>query len=177
MFIIFIRININDLIPYTLQISSLKNCELSCLWWELFVFICESSMFVVRFNPFVITDLLMASCEWWEIFFSLSTCLEKICSYWQWSLKESMPEMWRSSKMQESLPATAWWCIQRRCLKFQWSAKLWILCFNMLIMLFGFMQHLTGIKGLSEAKVDKICEAAEKLVVRAHVIPCKMLLY
>lgn len=25
-------------------------------------------------------------------------------------------------------------------------------------------KHLTGIKGLSEAKVDKICEAAEKLV-------------
>lgn len=39
-------------------------------------------------------------------------------------------------------------------------------------MLFGFydlsvsnLQHLTGIKGLSEAKVDKICEAAEKIVV------------
>lgn len=28
-------------------------------------------------------------------------------------------------------------------------------------------QNLTGIKGLSEAKVDKICEAAEKLVVSA----------
>lgn len=28
-------------------------------------------------------------------------------------------------------------------------------------------QSLTGIKGLSEAKVDKICEAAEKLVVRS----------
>lgn len=28
-----------------------------------------------------------------------------------------------------------------------------------------FSQNLTGIKGLSEAKVDKICEAAEKLVV------------
>jgi len=27
------------------------------------------------------------------------------------------------------------------------------------------MQNLTGIKGLSEAKVDKICEAAEKIVV------------
>lgn len=26
-------------------------------------------------------------------------------------------------------------------------------------------QSLTGIKGLSEAKVDKICEAAEKIVV------------
>jgi hypothetical protein len=26
-------------------------------------------------------------------------------------------------------------------------------------------QSLTGIKGLSEAKVDKICEAAEKLLV------------
>ena len=26
-------------------------------------------------------------------------------------------------------------------------------------------QNLTGIKGLSEAKVDKICEAAEKIVV------------
>ncbi|KAK3040522.1 hypothetical protein RJ639_028968 [Escallonia herrerae] len=35
----------------------------------------------------------------------------------------------------------------------------------------GLMMHtkksLTGIKGLSEAKVDKICEAAEKIVVRA----------
>jgi len=28
-----------------------------------------------------------------------------------------------------------------------------------------FAQSLTGIKGLSEAKVDKICEAAEKIVV------------
>jgi hypothetical protein len=27
------------------------------------------------------------------------------------------------------------------------------------------LQSLTGIKGLSEAKVDKICEAAEKLLV------------
>ena len=27
------------------------------------------------------------------------------------------------------------------------------------------LQNLTGIKGLSEAKVDKICEAAEKLLV------------
>lgn len=27
------------------------------------------------------------------------------------------------------------------------------------------MKSLTGIKGLSEAKVDKICEAAEKIVV------------
>lgn len=27
------------------------------------------------------------------------------------------------------------------------------------------LQNLTGIKGLSEAKVDKICEAAEKIVV------------
>jgi len=40
------------------------------------------------------------------------------------------------------------------------------------LVLFGFydlsvsnLQHLTGIKGLSEAKVDKICEAAEKIVV------------
>jgi meiotic recombination protein DMC1 len=32
------------------------------------------------------------------------------------------------------------------------------------------MQHLTGIKGLSEAKVDKICEAAEKIVVSAQFI-------
>ncbi|WVZ62029.1 hypothetical protein U9M48_011819 [Paspalum notatum var. saurae] len=35
----------------------------------------------------------------------------------------------------------------------------------------GLMMHtkkiLTGIKGLSEAKVDKICEAAEKLLVRS----------
>jgi len=29
---------------------------------------------------------------------------------------------------------------------------------------------LTGIKGLSEAKVDKICEAAEKLVVSDYNI-------
>ena len=29
------------------------------------------------------------------------------------------------------------------------------------------LQSLTGIKGLSEAKVDKICEAAEKLLVRS----------
>lgn len=29
-----------------------------------------------------------------------------------------------------------------------------------------YVQNLTGIKGLSEAKVDKICEAAEKIVVR-----------
>ena len=29
-----------------------------------------------------------------------------------------------------------------------------------------FFQNLTGIEGLSEAKVDKICEAAEKIVVR-----------
>ena len=29
------------------------------------------------------------------------------------------------------------------------------------------MQSLTGIKGLSEAKVEKICEAAEKLLVRS----------
>lgn len=28
-----------------------------------------------------------------------------------------------------------------------------------------YLQSLTGIKGLSEAKVDKICEAAEKIVV------------
>ncbi|RWW30189.1 hypothetical protein GW17_00005246 [Ensete ventricosum] len=32
---------------------------------------------------------------------------------------------------------------------------------------FDLSQSLTGIKGLSEAKVDKICEAAEKLVVRS----------
>lgn len=31
------------------------------------------------------------------------------------------------------------------------------------------MQNLTGIKGLSEAKVDKICEAAEKIVVNAQI--------
>ena len=34
-----------------------------------------------------------------------------------------------------------------------------------IIIIFNFLQHLTGIKGLSEAKVDKICEAAEKIVV------------
>ena len=32
------------------------------------------------------------------------------------------------------------------------------------------LQSLTGIKGLSEAKVDKICEAAEKLVVRTPIL-------
>ena len=30
------------------------------------------------------------------------------------------------------------------------------------------LQSLTGIKGLSEAKVDKICEAAEKIVVSVY---------
>jgi len=34
-------------------------------------------------------------------------------------------------------------------------------CSNLWIIL----QNLTGIKGLSKAKVDKICEAAEKLLV------------
>ncbi|KZV54457.1 hypothetical protein F511_09772, partial [Dorcoceras hygrometricum] len=37
----------------------------------------------------------------------------------------------------------------------------------------GLMMHtkknLTGIKGLSEAKVDKICEAVEKIVVSAFI--------
>ena len=32
------------------------------------------------------------------------------------------------------------------------------------------LQNLTGIKGLSEAKVEKICEAAEKIVVSAQII-------
>jgi hypothetical protein len=31
------------------------------------------------------------------------------------------------------------------------------------------LQSLTGIKGLSEAKVDKICEAAEKLLVILYI--------
>lgn len=34
-------------------------------------------------------------------------------------------------------------------------------------LLLSIFQHLTGIKGLSETKVDKICEAAEKIVVSA----------
>ncbi|KAK3042160.1 hypothetical protein RJ639_001280 [Escallonia herrerae] len=37
--------------------------------------------------------------------------------------------------------------------------------------LFQFFQSLTSIKGLSEAKVDKICEAVEKIVVRASIFP------
>lgn len=48
-----------------------------------------------------------------------------------------------------------------------------IMCSNMSLILFGPMQHLTGIKGLSEAKVDKICEAAEKIVVRAPLMHYK----
>lgn len=48
------------------------------------------------------------------------------------------------------------------------------MCSNMSLILFGPMQHLTGIKGLSEAKVDKICEAAEKIVVRAPLMHYKM---
>lgn len=37
---------------------------------------------------------------------------------------------------------------------------------------FWLAQNLTGIKGLSEAKVDKICEAAEKIVVSLNVSNC-----
>lgn len=36
---------------------------------------------------------------------------------------------------------------------------------NKYILTFSCFQNLTGIKGLSEAKVEKICEAAEKIVV------------
>lgn len=36
-----------------------------------------------------------------------------------------------------------------------------------------YFQNLTGIKGLSEAKVDKICEAAEKIVVRISFPDCQ----
>lgn len=51
----------------------------------------------------------------------------------------------------------------------------WKFCIqNFIILNFSYLvnyfitifQNLTGIKGLSEAKVDKICEAAEKIVVR-----------
>ncbi|KAL5205779.1 hypothetical protein ABZP36_033988 [Zizania latifolia] len=45
----------------------------------------------------------------------------------------------------------------------------------------GLMMHtkksLTGIKGLSEAKVDKICEAAEKLVVCALSLGCLVIIF
>lgn len=51
--------------------------------------------------------------------------------------------------------------------------KLLMVFLKMLIVMVDFMQHLTGIKGLSEAKVDKICDAAEKIVVRANFVPCK----
>ncbi|OAY76074.1 Meiotic recombination protein DMC, partial [Ananas comosus] len=41
---------------------------------------------------------------------------------------------------------------------------------------FAYTQSLTGIKGLSEAKVDKICEAAEKLVNMGYVTGSDLLL-
>ena len=41
------------------------------------------------------------------------------------------------------------------------------------VSMYGFIsQSLTGIKGLSEAKVDKICEAAEKLLVYSVILFC-----
>lgn len=83
---------------------------------------------------------------------------------------ESMLEMSRSCRMLESTHAMAWWCTLRRWI-FNWLPY----CILVTILqdiwtaIFSNYQSLTGIKGLSEAKVDKICEAVEKIVVSISV--------
>lgn len=78
-------------------------------------------------------------------------------------------EMWKYYKLLGSVPSRAW-----RCISWMYNPALFSIIhsfilfpeFDCMILLFCWcMQNPGGINGLSHAKVDKICEEADNIVV------------